>query len=219
MVKYYLYAKDNAQNVATHPFIGEADPHVFMVEEVNSIPEFISSPDTVAQVDEEYIYQVNVNDLNGTETLELGYIIKPYWLDFTDNGNGTGVLSGTAGSRNTGNFQVKLFAYDGIDTTYQEFIIIVSATQVFEPSSKNFGIYPNPVTDHAMIRVNTPVNASLEMRLFNIYGELIRSFEPQELQKGKQLILLDMSDIKPGIYLTKVRIGNIEFVWKVVKAN
>ncbi|MFC2086402.1 agmatine deiminase family protein, partial [Bacteroidota bacterium] len=218
-IKYYLFAKDNAQNVATHPYIGEVDAHVFVFEEMNQLPQFMSVPDTTAVVDEEYTYQINVTDGNVNDTIELGYNTKPFWLSFNNNEDGSATLTGSPGENNLGASHVKLFATDGINTTYQEFDISVTTTPVFEYNEKSFRMYPNPVVDNAIVRISSNVSENMEIGIFSIYGQLVQKLDPFDLQTGKQLFNLNTSELIPGIYLTKFKIGESVFVKKLVKAR
>ncbi len=102
------------------------DNHDFMVnvEAVNQAPVFESDPVTIAQVGEPYEYNVVASDRDG-DAITLTASTLPGWLNFTDNGDGTGLLEGTPSGSDAGDHDVVLSASDGEETTTQEFTIEV----------------------------------------------------------------------------------------------
>ncbi len=88
----------------------------------NVYPEFTSSPIVEGSMGMVYTYNVSATHPNGN-ALTLACVDAPEWLSFTDNGNGSGVLTGTptAGA----NYNVVLTATDGETTANQSFVIVV----------------------------------------------------------------------------------------------
>lgn len=74
-------------------------------------------------------------------------------------------------------------------------------------------IYPNPTTGHLLVKT-TPFNSSApgEITVFDMQSHLIikEAF-------NKELTMVDLSKYSKGSYILKVRIGNMESEWKVVK--
>ncbi len=216
-VSYYLYAADKNGQTATHPFMGNLDPNIFYAQEVNSIPEFVSTPDTIAYVNELYEYSVQVNDENGNDNLVLGYRTKPFWLSFAQDGNGSAVLNGIPTESNIGNFEVKLYTTDGIDTAYQSFFIDVNFSSVEHLISKiNAVFYPNPIKNKTFLRITTDKPETINISIYNMFGSLVKTYKPQEVTVGRGLIALDMSDINSGIYIAKLNINKVKIAKRIV---
>ena len=78
------------------------------VANTNDAPVFTSEADTTAVEDEVYSYLVTANDVDGGDALELSAPTLPSWLDFSDNGDGTGILSGTPLNDQVGDHEVEL---------------------------------------------------------------------------------------------------------------
>ena len=89
-------------------------------------PVFESSPITQVNEDSLYTYNINVYDDTLIDIIELRSVTLPSWLTLTDNGNNTGVLSGTPLQNHIGQNRVILEAVQesGLRTT-QDFIINV----------------------------------------------------------------------------------------------
>ncbi|MDD2385574.1 MAG: S8 family serine peptidase [Bacteroidales bacterium] len=92
-------------------------------------PYFTSSPDLEVTEFETYTYNIVAIDPNDIE-LTLTAPTCPTWLSFTDNGNGTASLTGTAPeiAGITENFNVTLDATNGEYTGTQNFVIIVNTS-------------------------------------------------------------------------------------------
>ena len=102
------------------------DEHDFVVivEAANQPPVFESDPVTIAQVGAPYEYNIETSDPDGDDII-LSVPTLPDWLSFTDNGDGTGLLSGTPAESDIGDHDVVLQVSDGEDTITQEFTIDV----------------------------------------------------------------------------------------------
>ncbi len=90
-------------------------------------PFFTSSPVTSATEDVLYTSTVTVSDPDVGDTLVIAAPLKPAWLTFTDNGNGTATLSGTPTNADVGPHAVTLEATDGTTPVQQTFTVTVTA--------------------------------------------------------------------------------------------
>lgn len=104
----------------------------------NEKPYFTSTPYEVIVEDIPYFYQITVADPDG-DPLSLILNNKPDYLNYTDYGNDTALLSGVPTS-NTENF-VSISVTDGHDTVTQEFNIVVTCTNCCAI------IYSTPITN------------------------------------------------------------------------
>ena len=116
-----IKARDK-ENVASQFFI-------LNVSNVNKAPEFTSVPLIIANNRQEYTYYINAFD-SDNDDLSISCSPLPIWLSFTDNGNGTAVLSGTPGRWIVGAYAVELTLSDGIEFLVQSFEIVVDDTNI-----------------------------------------------------------------------------------------
>ncbi|MFO7897098.1 MAG: Ig-like domain-containing protein, partial [Candidatus Cloacimonadales bacterium] len=77
----------------------------------NIPPVFTSTPLENATEDEVYNYNLTAEDEDGSE-LTFDFITLPDWLNLTDNGDGTALLSGTPLNQHVGINNVELIVYD-----------------------------------------------------------------------------------------------------------
>jgi hypothetical protein len=116
-------AKDSYNDQTTHSF-------KYLV---NTKPVFSSTPSLVAYVGQTYTYTITGVDPDVAygDVLELIGGNIPSWLTFTNNGNGTGTLSGTPSMANLGMHPVSLklddtYHHDYSPRVSQDFVIDVS---------------------------------------------------------------------------------------------
>ncbi|MEM9663426.1 MAG: Ig-like domain-containing protein [Bacteroidota bacterium] len=112
--------------VATDDTGSQQQLFTIVVSDPNDPPTFTSTPVTTATVGEPYTYVVTAEDPNQDQlTLTAPSISETApWLTFEDNGNGTGLLSGTPPG--AFNYGVSISLSDGQETIAQTFTIVVS---------------------------------------------------------------------------------------------
>ncbi|MDM8523963.1 putative Ig domain-containing protein [Desulfococcaceae bacterium HSG8] len=97
------------------------------VGNVNDTPFFTSMPPTDATQDAVYTYSIIAADSDPGDSLTITAMTLPAWLTFTDNGDGTAVLSGTPGNIHVGEHPVELKTEDSqAGTDSQSFTILVA---------------------------------------------------------------------------------------------
>ncbi|TRX60101.1 tandem-95 repeat protein [Fulvivirga sp. M361] len=100
-----------------------------IVENTNDPPIFITSPVTAVDEDDLYSYEIRTEDPDTGNELEIKALSKPDWLTLTDNGNGTGLLTGTPQNKDVGQTSVVLNVSDNIGANVnQNFDIVVTNT-------------------------------------------------------------------------------------------
>jgi hypothetical protein len=118
------------------------DLEVVVQNTVNLPPEFTSTPDLAAIVDEVYTYDVVASDPDANDTLQFAAALLPAWLTLTNNGDRTATLSGTPLVGDVGANAVSLEVTDGLETVMQDFTINVEVV----PSNNPPTIDSTPVT-------------------------------------------------------------------------
>lgn len=86
---------------------------------------FISSPITITPVADVYVYNIICTDTLPDTYLTVSALVLPDWLVFTNNGDGTALLTGLPLPINLGSHSVVLEVTDGYLTLTQSFIITV----------------------------------------------------------------------------------------------
>ncbi len=157
-----ILTADDGDETVTQPF-------TITVTTTNTAPVFTSEPITTATKDVEYVYNVTCEDADGDDITITATQI-PSWATFTDNGDGTVVLSGTSPNVTTAGSgsRIILVAADLLHETTQSFYIRTTA------SIEDFGmgaiaIYPNP-TD-GMLTIDNCEGSTYE--IFDVTGKMI----------------------------------------------
>lgn len=157
-----ILTADDGTETVTQPF-------TITVTTTNTAPVFTSEPITTATKDVEYVYNVTCEDADGDDITITATQI-PSWATFTDNGDGTAVLSGTSPNVTTAGSgsRIILVAADLLHETTQSFYIRTTA------SIEDFGmgaiaIYPNP-TD-GMLTIDNCEGSTYE--IFDVTGKMI----------------------------------------------
>ena len=89
--------------------------------------------------------------------------------------------------------------------TKESYIIVATASGVDDEGAGTILIYPNPVSDN----LNIICEDDFSVVLYDLYGRIMYS--------GTNARLVDMSDIKPGIYVLEITSGNKLQKHKIVR--
>ena len=162
------------------------------VEAVNDPPVFTSMPTTAGLVDERYAYEVRADDVDNT-LIFIEADLQPAWLQFTDQQNGTAILSGTPSTQDAGVHRVILRVNDGDASSEQSFEITVlagvpTAPQLIAPSNA-----VNEVPGSVELRWESEGATAWDLQvatdsLFtelveDIAGLVVKRFEVRELER------------------------------------
>ncbi len=107
--------------------LSDSQSFTIVVGNVNDAPSFTSTAPTSATQNTLYSYTIATTDPDG-DPLTIDAPTLPAWLTFTDNGDGTAILSGTPSNTEVGNHNVVLEVSDGASTVSQAFSILVGGT-------------------------------------------------------------------------------------------
>ena len=102
----------------------------YLKDNTDNAPEFVSTPKDKATQDEEYLYNLRVDDIDTDDRIIITCVEKPDWLSFADNGDGTADLTGTPDSIDVGNTDIILSAFDGTLRVNQYFNLTVNEKNV-----------------------------------------------------------------------------------------
>lgn len=96
-----------------------------IIQPVNDVPVFTSSPALVAVIGETYEYRVSASDPDG-DRVTIGATGKPSWATLSGSGNGQALLHGKPPDGTLGDTPVTLSASDGSAVAQQSFKIFVN---------------------------------------------------------------------------------------------
>ncbi len=106
------------------------------IPSTGNVPTFTSTPPTSeVLVGATYLYNISTQELDG-DVVSITASGLPAWLQLTDNGNGTAVLTGTPALTDVGNTVISVMASDAQGSNVQGFLVSVveQATTPTDPS-------------------------------------------------------------------------------------
>ena len=107
-------------------------------------------------------------------------------------------------------FRLKQIDLDGV-SSYSK-IVSVSMNQDLFAS-----VYPNPIQElYANIELNLPETSPVSIQILGLQGQLLQSFEHPNLIRGPHQLELDLSDIRDGFYLCKIKTKQRELTSKIM---
>lgn len=162
----------------------------FSIDTTNALLEFTSTPVLNAIVNTLYAYHITTSDANTGTILTITATNLPSWLMLTDNGDGTGTLSGIPGSGNIGDYEIVLTVTDEITTQSVEQSFTLSVVFKIAITKGNQGnnklkaltlnTVPNPVTNKSDVitfSYNTPDIAEARLKVYDAVGNLVYNTE------------------------------------------
>ena len=237
-VAYYLYAADESGRNATHPFIGEPDPHEFKAIGFTPPAELAFDPDTVLFLDYQQMTEgiaLNIiNTSNGTVTVnnltELGtyfgwYVEEMPELPFDINKNDTAILNIMC------NIPVSITGELWSDTMYvetdqqvYEALLMVDSdlisAVVNSEDETGIKVYPNPFRDQLYIDFYLQQDEHVSLSIYDLNGRLVYH-HADTFHNGQHSISWNGTgdngySIKPGYYFCKLKIGERAESGKVI---
>lgn len=191
----------------------------------NLAPSITSTPDTVAIVDSLYSYQVTATDPNG-DLLTFRLLTSPSWLSIDST---AGLIQGTPSISNVGDTTVTVTVLDhrgGSDQqTYT--LSVMGPVAIEEPSeavlTRQFQLdqnYPNPFNPTTTITYYLPIDSDVQIEIFNLVGQKIRTLLDQPMPGGIYQIEWDGrnnagSAVASGIYIYRMKADNYISVKKM----
>jgi PKD repeat protein len=124
------------------------------------------------------------------------------------NFNGTPILGATFQNlfpANQGNYTVTVFNANGCSSTSAPYTVTTVGLSDIKVEN-SIAIYPNPAVNNALLTINSKVNESAVVLLYNNIGELIFE-EKMNLVAGSNTKNISLENLAVGVYTVKV-IGN-----------
>jgi hypothetical protein len=79
--------------------------------------------------------------------------------------------------------------------------------------------YPNPVQDLGILEFKLLSSADVDIAIYNLMGQMIKHQVSDKYQAGFHQIALETTDLKPGLYIVSVRIGDAFLTRKITVTN
>ena len=172
------------------------------VLDINSAPEFTSTPVTSVIEDHLFVYYVTAEDANGDD-LSFSAILLPDWLVFDPL---TGILHGTPDHTDIGDHNVTLSVSDGELSTEQNFTITVEAPSGVgfkDLNSPDFMIvYPNPTQGRFIVEMAAGIEQELHLEILDPLGRIViqKQYPPYYWIWEE----FDLSDRPAGLYFIRI---------------
>jgi hypothetical protein len=100
---------------------------------------------------------------------------------------------------------------------YIYFNSIASAVQNLKDKEFEIKIYPNPAQNLVNIEFSMPTTDHVSIVLYEISGRIVQNMENRRYMEGYHSIRPDISNLKQGIYLLELKIGNTIETRKFIK--
>ena len=78
-------------------------------------------------------------------------------------------------------------------------------------------VYPNPAKNETTLKVTMPNTGEVEIQLFSMNGQNIRTIHSGRIQKGESEYSIDLTDLETGMYLVIVHSGKMKETMKFSK--
>ena len=239
-ISYYIHAVDASGRSENHPYIGEADPHSFIVEGDGTAPEIDFEPiegefdiedfpiNISCQVtDNNQVTDVNLEwrfENEDTNVEEMINTNNDEWsLEFQPQNLAGGEL-----------IQYRIVATDSINNSYMPGIgwyeIIVNPVSTNENSGEKYvnrfiSTYPNPfnVSDSNSLSINFSLDESQNVgfKIYNLKGRVVNEIKNTSYNKGKHFVTWDGNDyqnrkVSAGIYFIRMKTRQISTTKKIL---
>jgi hypothetical protein len=183
---------------------------VITVTNLNDKPQFVSSPDTIAIMNVQYTYTVEVSDVDEDDILSVSAIALPSWLTYFDQAR---ILIGRPKESNLGKALVAFGVSDGKDVSEQVFYVNVKETSLIKYSyqDENIMVYPNPAESYFTIVSSQGKLALVE--LYDLKGQCVIS---RKLSSVNNEVQVNDFSLLPGVYFYKIVTSSASCYGKIV---
>ncbi|MBC8314685.1 MAG: T9SS type A sorting domain-containing protein [Bacteroidetes bacterium] len=80
----------------------------------------------------------------------------------------------------------------------------------------SISVYPNPVTDKAVVKVNMPRHGNVQISMSNMLGQTVMKVDQGYIAAGSQQFTLDTGHLTAGLYFCTVQINSQKYTQKLI---
>ncbi len=110
--------------------------------------------------------------------------------------------------------------HNGAEFTIHSYTInklLIQAGRLVTPNNFYLGQnYPNPFNPSTTIKYSVPVESNVNISLYNVLGELIKTLVDKDLKPGNYEYKLNASDLSSGVYLYRLVAGEYTETRKMI---
>lgn len=92
------------------------------------------------------------------------------------------------------------------------------ATGIEDQSISKSEVYPNPLLDIAQVSFNLSNSSDVSIDVYDFTGKLVLTNTFNSLHAGKNIVQFNTSELKSGVYFTKIKSGDKVVTKRIVKA-
>lgn len=237
-LQYYLFAADESGRNIKHPYMGDLDPHWFVIEP-EVFTDVVISPDTL--IFNENIFEqfeihnpttesvtiISIDNLSENAAVQILSPELPYVLESGDTLTVDAEL-----------IQPVMATYDPSSEYFEELISIVSnlsekqlvvlidkslITGLSTPvEHSRISVFPNPFNNQVSFEINLESESHVTIEIFSLLGSRISSVYDDNLPQGRHLLSWnsignDGIELCKGIYLYRIRLKDKTIEGKLIK--
>ncbi len=239
-VSYYLFGADEVGKQAFHPFVGEADPHKFVVgNELKLDPDtllFLSFDDCLEGLPLHIINltkdSVEITHIKGEPGEYYGFYWMveelpemPFWLNVEDTLT-LKVFIGIPVNNPLGGLLQDTIFVETNSKTYSSLIMVDSilVADVAQTNISNtLSVFPNPFSTKVNFEFELARSTDVSLSIYNVNGQVVKQFS-QEFISGTGRFSWNGKDesgrqMPMGYYFYKMEIGDDTFNGKILLAR
>ncbi len=170
----------------------------------NTPPHITSVPDTIVWTGDSYHYELAASDAD-QDDLEMGFSMKPAFLQPGTQTLQTLSLDGTPGWIDLGNHWVVSYVSDGKAMASQYFVLQVKDNNaIADQPAIQASVFPNPASHSLQINWENSSIKSPLLRVFNAQGQQIDKTLYSESIPSNQSIQLSVEFLVSGLYFIEL---------------
>ena len=168
------------------------------VANTNDKPYFVTPPDTLVRLNNQYYYAVEVADVDEDDMVTVTAITIPSWMTYLEQ---AAILIGRPEESNLGKSLVTFEASDGKDKTQLIYYVTVAPPSGITIADQNdyIKVYPNPAGSQFVVLSTVADVTSIE--IYNLNGSKV--YHKILSNCGREILISDYT-LSPGIYYYRI---------------
>jgi hypothetical protein len=129
------------------------------------------------------------------------------WYSYVvDSDEGAGLYTSIYGSNPTYVVSYYCISDSTIRVAYHGEGGATEESRTVRPATCRLGVFPNPLTDHAIIKCRVPIRGKVSLRIYDASGRETKTLLRAEKEPGDYDIEFDARGLSSGIYFVKLKI-------------